>query len=219
VIELQPFPGRHAGRDREIKDGYSGAGVWTGPAGSERRRYTREGQAAQRVRGKLLGVIVSSQGDRARVVRADRVHEFIFDALEPLRRVAVEPSSVTLVERRRGPFVPAPELPFSEVALGRLSFELDLGKFHTPVQGVRIEWDPATRAKAHAPRIGVHSSQERPSDTRRWTAETCKPVERARPGAAGLTCLLRDPRVVRGLRVEVHGDASALRAISVVSEK
>jgi hypothetical protein len=228
LVEMVPGDSTHeARRDRRPQKGDSGATVWISdrPAAM---RYSKDGAPVPRAVGRILGISSSVEGDVARVVRSDRLHEFIFNTLQPVdwRGVRVEPASAVVVAHQRSTFREPNyvDLPLHPMMLDHIAFELDLGNQDTLVEAVSISLAAASSSKVR-PRHGQHqivvsSSQFRPQDGAKWVREICAPTpgQLRRPGdrpPAGVTCTLKAARVARGLRVEIVGDPTVVRGVEV----
>jgi hypothetical protein len=228
-LELVPGDSKHeARRDRTPQKGDSGATVFISDRHTARTRYSADGEPAARAAGKVLGVLSSVEGNVARVVRSDRVHEFVFNALQPVgwSGIRVEPPSAVVVARQRDGFREPRyvDLPLHATVLDHIAFELDLGDQDTLVEAVSIGLAPSTRAaaaRARAHSVRVFTSQFRPGDGAKWVSERCaadagqprRPADRA--AASAVACTLKAARVARGLRVEILGDPTTVRRIAI----
>jgi hypothetical protein len=235
-VALATAPQRgSAGEGLSTQSGDSGASIWMTERDTERARYTKDGEANARAATSalLLGVHLGVKDGKAVAVRSDRLHTFIYQTLQPMQweRISVEPSSVKVSDRQRGPFVAAKRdhvLQTSDLQLDRVSFELDLGDRDNRVVGVRAEMGDATPGLTSAgrePLLRVSTSQYRPGEEAgaRWDKEACarsaarRPAARARNPLA-VECAFASARNARGLRVEFSGNPSALRRLLVIVE-
>jgi hypothetical protein len=75
------------------------------------------------------------------------------------------------------------------------------------------------RGSAARRSIQVETSDVPPTSTKRWQRETCvadrRRAERGSAAPNTVTCIVRDRRLVRGLRLELAGDTAGLRAIEL----
>jgi hypothetical protein len=228
LVELVPGDAKHESRrDRSPQKGDSGATVWISerPAAS---RYSKDGEPLPKAAGRMLGVLSSVEGDVARVVRSDRLHEFIFNTLQPVnwRGIRVEPSSAIVVAYQRSAFRQPSyvDLPLHPTMLDHIAFEIDLGDQDTLVEAVSVGLAAAAAGRVPARQrphvVLVYSSQFRPKDSAKWVREACAPTpsQRRRPGDRApdsATCTLKAARVARGLRVEIVGDPTLVRGLKV----
>jgi len=228
-VDVMATAARHqANGNRLPRKGDSGASVWMCDGCTEAHRYTRDGFPNERLRGRLLGMLTSVKGDSARVVRAERLHEFIVNAVQPVvwESIVFEPGHAKVTVRRRGAF-PAPNaedrLPISDSMLDRLAFEIDLGDADTVLEGVTVDlaWTPSANRGTTRSRLRVQTSQYRPGADAKWTNAPCarepqNPLPMRGPQAASRTCRLPSTRVVRGVRIVFTGNVSALRRVAVL---
>ncbi len=230
-------PGRRkqsSGAEAPTHSGESGASIWLSEQDSERIRYGRDGEANLRHQaGTLLGVHVGTEGGRSVAVRSDALHEFIFQALQPVRwnDVVVEPATVKTTASQRGPFGAAIRdhfLSAGDAQLDHLAFEFDLGTLDNRVLGVRVSMAaaaPGTASRPRQPSLRVSTSQFRPGEAARaaWDRGNCerearRPAPRQTQGNIDLECRLQSIRNAGGMRVEVMGNPSMLRRLTVLLE-
>lgn len=231
-IALQPSRSQRQGNSEALstQSGDSGASVWMTERNTERSRYDREGEAAGRHRGILLGVHLGAHQGRAVAARSDRLHEFVLQALQPVQwsGIAVAPAHAKVTARTRGHFgVDARDhlLPLNDTQLDRISFEIDLSDRDQRVVGASVRLAHAQAgltSSGKAPSLRVSTSQYRPGEVQRqrWDRGTCERGERRRPGnsALAIDCQLREARNARGVRIEFVGNPSAVRELTVLVE-
>lgn len=233
ALEIVPKSGPnpdHYGRMPAKGDSGSSVWVYERPR-SEHYRYTRKGEINPRPHGNFLGVFVAVEGKAARVVRSDRVHEFIFETLKPVRwsEIAIDPGGTEITNRMRGPFPTRGReqtLAMSARTLAGLSYELDLGERDKLLSGIELQFAPdaagASARRARPPQVAVETSQFRPKDKGQWARDTCRAEASARAASrasATLTCSMLRPRVARGVRLEIVADPSTLRRIRLLTQE
>lgn len=237
ILLSQAPPGRvhvdrASGRFGQIDPapGDSGAPVWMArsPTFTPDRIYMPDGKprTVPLPHRSLLGLYVGRSQGESVIVAGDRVRHFVLQALEALdpARVTLKPSTVKLHSAERGPFSSRGReraLEISASSLNTLSMELDLGRHETVVSAVTIHADqpsgkPAIRSLAKQ-RLGIHSSAYRPEAAGIWSKERCAP-NRTRTHPV-LRCEFSSPKVVRGLRLEIDGVPSSIRAIEIETQE
>ena len=173
---------------------------------------------------RLRGVYTGGGGDRQAVaVSGEQVRDFILQALAPVawRELAVEPSGVKVTTLLRGSFPRDDDhtLEIDDHALTNLSMELDLGDGDTVVTGVAARGAARAAGVPVPTGLRVASSMFRPEPGVAWTGERCERQPRPPRGVAqpwGAECRFKSPRVARGIRVEVGGDLSGLRRVTLL---
>ena len=129
----------------------------------------------------LLGLYVGRQNDRPVVVAADRVRDFVLDALEPIpQSVSTVPDTAKLWNWHRGeadskgaPGV----LEIDAAAVKTLGMQFDLGRRETPLRSVtvRLAGSPPEGSQVRRPQIDVYTSAFQPADApdASWVRERC----------------------------------------------
>ncbi len=218
---------------RTPQSGDSGASVFGSPRDSERGRYGADGTPTARQVGLLLGVHVGVKGDQSVAVRADVLHEFVFQALQPVvwEKIKIAPAHVKLHRYRRGVFPAESRDQYWQLTaqgLDHVTLELDLGERDFSLTGVSVETGGLGGGAASTrrpPSIRVLTSQFQPSgDAKvRWERGACDAAPaRRQSGSTGaptsLRCSLSAQRNTRGLRLEFIGNPSELKSVTLLAE-
>ncbi len=205
--------------------GDSGAAIWLAPRSNPRSRYAADGQPLRQVLDSrvLLGLYTGGGDREAVAVPAERVRDFVLQALVPVATggLQVEPAGARLVTLLRGRFPRKTDttLEIDDSAVETVSLEFDLGDEDTVVTGIAVQGSAALPSPPGPPALRVTSSMFRPGPEARWTDERC---DRRQPPSRGVVtawrseCALATPRVTRGIRVEVTGRVAGLSGVTLL---